>query len=92
MPVQNSSILIVNCKTNQGIISNVRDDGDPNDITLIENLVTKYITGSCIILQAMSMKDDLENQRAGRMAKLADPEGVRTVGKKIFSFFHDLQY
>lgn len=65
---------------------NVSDDGDPNDIDLIKNLVVKNVTGSCIILLAMSMKDDLENQIAGRMAKLADPEGIRTVGKEIFLF------
>lgn len=42
----------------QGIISNSGEGGDDGDITLIEDLVKKSITGNCLILLALTMKGE----------------------------------
>ncbi|GAA6061393.1 hypothetical protein JCM10212_000653 [Sporobolomyces blumeae] len=63
-----------------GIISNVDEGEDPGNIDLIRNLVTKTITGNCLILLTLSMRDDIENQSAMRLAKEVDPAGSRTIG------------
>ncbi|KAK4705700.1 hypothetical protein P7C70_g493, partial [Phenoliferia sp. Uapishka_3] len=63
-----------------GIISNVKPGDDKGDIELVRNLAVRHITGNCLILCAFSMKDDLENQSAGQLAKEADPTGTRTIG------------
>ncbi|KAK4705699.1 hypothetical protein P7C70_g495, partial [Phenoliferia sp. Uapishka_3] len=63
-----------------GIISNVKPGDDPNDIKLVRNLAKEHITGNCLILCAFTMKDELDNQSAGQLAREADPDGTRTIG------------
>ncbi|KAF8519778.1 P-loop containing nucleoside triphosphate hydrolase protein [Hysterangium stoloniferum] len=63
-----------------GIISHVAADEDPNNITLITNLAEEYISGDSLILLTLSMRDDLQNQRAATLARTADPQGERTIG------------
>ncbi|BGP32501.1 hypothetical protein JCM10296v2_004282 [Rhodotorula toruloides] len=60
-----------------GIIAN---SDEPDDITLIENMVRQSITGNCLILLTITMGDDFQNQEAVFLAKEADPEGKRTIG------------
>ncbi|BGP25047.1 hypothetical protein JCM10295v2_003967 [Rhodotorula toruloides] len=60
-----------------GIISN---SDEPDDITLIENMVRQSITGNCLILLTITIRDDFQNQKAVLLAKEADPEGKRTIG------------
>ncbi|KZT07896.1 uncharacterized protein LAESUDRAFT_811749 [Laetiporus sulphureus 93-53] len=59
-----------------GIIQNA----DPHTVQLVESLVTSHITGNCLILITLPMSDDIENQKAARLAKEADPSGLRTIG------------
>ncbi|GAA6008899.1 hypothetical protein JCM11491_003826 [Sporobolomyces phaffii] len=63
-----------------GIISNVDEGEDEANIALIRNLVTKTIDGNCLILLTLSMRDDLENQSAMKLAREADEGGKRTIG------------
>ncbi|GAA5883270.1 hypothetical protein JCM16303_007338 [Sporobolomyces ruberrimus] len=63
-----------------GIISNVDEGEDEDNIDLIKNLVTKTIEGNCIILLTLTMRDDIENQSAMKHAKDADKDGKRTIG------------
>ncbi|KAL5513678.1 hypothetical protein ACEPAH_4077 [Sanghuangporus vaninii] len=63
-----------------GIISNVADGEDPGNISLIEDLVKRQITGNAIILLTVTMRDDVHNQRAALLAREADPDGIRTIG------------
>ncbi|GAA5967806.1 hypothetical protein JCM11641_005771 [Rhodosporidiobolus odoratus] len=60
-----------------GIISNSEQ---PGDIALIENMLRKSITGNCLILLTITMRDDYQNQKAVLMAKEADPQGKRIIG------------
>ncbi|GAA6050992.1 hypothetical protein JCM3770_005359 [Rhodotorula araucariae] len=60
-----------------GIIAN---SDQPRDIELIESMVKKYITGNCLILLTVTMRDDYQNQKAVLLANQADPEGKRTIG------------
>ncbi|GAA6051372.1 hypothetical protein NBRC10513_000359 [Rhodotorula toruloides] len=60
-----------------GIIAN---SDEPDDITLIENMVRQSITGNCLILLTITMRDDFQNQKAVLLAKEADPDGKRTIG------------
>ncbi|THH00719.1 hypothetical protein EW026_g1860 [Hermanssonia centrifuga] len=59
-----------------GIIQNA----DPETVLLVEDLVTSNIKGNCLILVTLPMSDDIENQKAARLAKQEDPSGVRTIG------------
>ncbi|KAF8524910.1 P-loop containing nucleoside triphosphate hydrolase protein, partial [Hysterangium stoloniferum] len=64
-----------------GVIANVRDGGNINDIELVRNLTNTYISRpSCLILLVVSCETDFENQGAGRLALEVDPEGHRIVG------------
>ncbi|EJC99594.1 uncharacterized protein FOMMEDRAFT_148530 [Fomitiporia mediterranea MF3/22] len=63
-----------------GIISNVADGEDPRSIDLIQNLVRDNISGNALILLAITMRDDIQNQKAALLAKEADPNGERTIG------------
>ncbi|KAJ1300009.1 hypothetical protein OPQ81_011843 [Rhizoctonia solani] len=64
-----------------GIIVNVGEGGDPNDILLVQNMVKSYISRkSTIILLVISCHADFENQGAGLVATECDPDGERTVG------------
>ncbi|KAK4703407.1 protein mago nashi, partial [Phenoliferia sp. Uapishka_3] len=62
-----------------GLISN----GKPELIRLVHDLVVKYIKGNCLILVALTIGDDLENQEAANLAREEDPSGARTIGKAI---------
>ncbi|OSD00790.1 hypothetical protein PYCCODRAFT_1393152 [Trametes coccinea BRFM310] len=59
-----------------GIVANA----DSEIVRLVEDLVTSYVEGNCLILVALPMSDDIENQKAARIAKEADPLGMRTIG------------
>ncbi|KAI0698693.1 P-loop containing nucleoside triphosphate hydrolase protein [Earliella scabrosa] len=59
-----------------GIVQNA----DAEIVNLIEDLVNSYIKGNSLILVTMPMSDDIENQKAARLAQLADPAGSRTIG------------
>ncbi|KAI0673304.1 P-loop containing nucleoside triphosphate hydrolase protein [Trametes maxima] len=59
-----------------GIVQNAEADV----VRLVEDLVTSYVGGNCLILVALPMSDDIENQKAARIAKHADPGGLRTIG------------
>ncbi|KLO09761.1 hypothetical protein SCHPADRAFT_857550 [Schizopora paradoxa] len=63
-----------------GIISNVAEGEDRNNIDLIKNLVREHIKGNALILLTITMRDDMENQSAAFLAKEADPDGSRTIG------------
>jgi hypothetical protein len=53
---------------------------DDNYIQLVETMVRSRIEQQCIILVTIPMSDDMENQRAMRIAKQVDPTGLRTIG------------
>ncbi|KAI9058588.1 hypothetical protein FKP32DRAFT_1761416 [Trametes sanguinea] len=59
-----------------GIVQNA----DTETVQLVEDLVNSYIKGSSLILVTLPVSDDIENQKAARLAHLADPEGLRTIG------------
>jgi GTP-binding protein EngB required for normal cell division len=59
-----------------GIIQNAEKDL----VDLVENLVVEHIKGNCIILVALPMSDDIENQKAALLARQHDPKGRRTIG------------
>ncbi|TFK89209.1 hypothetical protein K466DRAFT_597995 [Polyporus arcularius HHB13444] len=63
-----------------GIIQNAENDPKGEAVGLVESLVNTYIKGNCLILVTISMSDDIENQKAGYLARLADPTGSRTIG------------
>ncbi|KAG8946753.1 hypothetical protein FRC04_011409 [Tulasnella sp. 424] len=63
-----------------GIISNVAHGEDRGNIDLVRNLVMEHIQGNCLILLTLTMRDDIENQSAGFLAKQVDPKGRRTIG------------
>ncbi|KAI0324481.1 hypothetical protein GY45DRAFT_1262750 [Cubamyces sp. BRFM 1775] len=61
-----------------GLIQN--DEGN-GDVQLVENLVRSYISSSnTVILLTLPMTDDLQNQKAGLLARFVDPYGSRTIG------------
>ncbi|KAK7679580.1 hypothetical protein QCA50_017290 [Cerrena zonata] len=59
-----------------GIIQNAEKEL----VHMVEDLVLSYIRSKCLILVTIPMSDDIENQRAVRLAKEVDPEGHRTIG------------
>ncbi|KAJ6582935.1 P-loop containing nucleoside triphosphate hydrolase protein [Mycena vulgaris] len=59
-----------------GIIQNA----EPDVVQLVEEMVVSHIKGNCLILVALPMTDDIENQKALRLARQQDPEGRRTIG------------
>ncbi|KAF7360121.1 hypothetical protein MVEN_00740500 [Mycena venus] len=59
-----------------GIIANA----EPEIVNLVEEMVLSHIRGNCLILVALPMTDDIENQKALRLARQEDPEGTRTIG------------
>ncbi|KAJ7668026.1 P-loop containing nucleoside triphosphate hydrolase protein [Mycena rosella] len=59
-----------------GIIQNA----EPEVVQLVEEMVVSHIKGNCLILVALPMTDDIENQKALRLARQQDPEGRRTIG------------
>ncbi|KAM5542532.1 hypothetical protein V8D89_003991 [Ganoderma adspersum] len=59
-----------------GLIPNADDD----IVSQVENMVKQYISlPSTIILVTVPAEDDLENQKAMKLAKDADPLGTRTI-------------
>ncbi|OBZ65896.1 Interferon-induced GTP-binding protein Mx2 [Grifola frondosa] len=63
-----------------GLIATTRG-GTSNDVELVENLVTSYISKpNCIILLTVACETEFDNQRAHRLAQKYDSEGKRTVG------------
>jgi len=64
-----------------GVIQTVGVGENQSDIDMIKGLVDHYIAQeNTLILLALSMKDDLQNQAANGMARRADPGGRRTIG------------
>ncbi|KAF9507704.1 hypothetical protein BS47DRAFT_1488702 [Hydnum rufescens UP504] len=63
-----------------GIISNVAEAKDEWNITAVKDLITRNIQGNCLILLTITMRDDLDNQSAFKLAKDTDPQGLRTIG------------
>ncbi|KAI0753579.1 hypothetical protein BC629DRAFT_1554707 [Irpex lacteus] len=59
-----------------GIIQNA----DPETVKMVEDMVVTHIQGNCLILLTLPMSDDIENQKAARLAKQVDPSGRRTIG------------
>ncbi|KAI0759256.1 P-loop containing nucleoside triphosphate hydrolase protein [Trametes elegans] len=59
-----------------GIVQNAESDV----VQLVEDMVDSYIHGNSLILVALPMSDDIENQKAARLARLADQQGLRTIG------------
>ncbi|KAH7928503.1 hypothetical protein BV22DRAFT_199383 [Leucogyrophana mollusca] len=59
-----------------GIIQNA----EPDIVNLVEDLVVSHIKGNTIILVALPMTDDIENQKALRLARQIDGDGHRTIG------------
>ncbi|GBE86763.1 P-loop containing nucleoside triphosphate hydrolase protein [Sparassis latifolia] len=59
-----------------GIISNA----EPDIVKFVEGLVRSHIKGNCLILVCLPMSDDIDNQRAARLASEEDPSGSRTIG------------
>ncbi|KAF9494431.1 hypothetical protein BDN71DRAFT_1393285 [Pleurotus eryngii] len=60
-----------------GLIQNESQEA----IDLVKNMVVSYIDHpNTLILVAMPITDDVENQQAARLAREADPEGLRTIG------------
>lgn len=59
-----------------GIIQNA----EPSTVQLVQGMVEDHINGNCIILVALPMTDDIENQKALQLARSADPHGKRTIG------------
>ncbi|KAJ7061772.1 P-loop containing nucleoside triphosphate hydrolase protein, partial [Mycena amicta] len=59
-----------------GLIQNA----PPDIVRLVEDMVVETISGNCLILVAIPMPDDIENQIALRLARERDPAGIRTIG------------
>ncbi|KAF8579720.1 hypothetical protein K439DRAFT_370392 [Ramaria rubella] len=58
-----------------GIIQNADEDL----VNLVEDVTKEYIQGDSIILVAIPMTDEMENQKAARLARNEDPERLRTI-------------
>ncbi|KAF5376702.1 hypothetical protein D9615_007809 [Tricholomella constricta] len=58
-----------------GLIQNA----EPRTVKLVEDMVVSHIKGNCLILVALPMTDDIENQKALRLARQEDPDGRRMV-------------
>ncbi|KAH9965465.1 P-loop containing nucleoside triphosphate hydrolase protein [Russula dissimulans] len=64
-----------------GLIRNVGTTGNRENIRLIEELATEYISKpNCIILMTITCETDFANQGAYELARSFDPFGHRTVG------------
>ncbi|KAG6811611.1 hypothetical protein H0H92_006626 [Tricholoma furcatifolium] len=59
-----------------GLVQNA----EPDTVKLVEDMVVSHIKGDCLILVALPMTDDIENQKALRLARQVDPDGGRTIG------------
>lgn len=63
-----------------GIIANVAQGEDRGNIEAVRNMVAKHIQGNTLILLTITMRDDIDNQGAAHLARLADEGGQRTIG------------
>ncbi|KAJ7108734.1 P-loop containing nucleoside triphosphate hydrolase protein [Mycena epipterygia] len=70
------SLFRIILRNTSGIIQNA----EPDVVQLVEEMVVSHIRGNCLILVALPMTDDIENQKALRLARQQDPEGRRTIG------------
>ncbi|KAH8091801.1 P-loop containing nucleoside triphosphate hydrolase protein [Cristinia sonorae] len=62
-----------------GIIS--YDNEDRGNIDIVKNMVKRHISNdNTLILLTITMRDDINNQGAVDLARLADPTGSRTLG------------
>ncbi|KAF7319138.1 hypothetical protein HMN09_00250200 [Mycena chlorophos] len=59
-----------------GVIQNA----EKHVVEMVENMVKSHIGGNSLILVALPMTDDIENQKALRLAREQDPHGRRTIG------------
>lgn len=59
-----------------GLIQNDEDE----IVKLVEDLVRSNIQGNCLIIVAIPMSDDMENQRSMRLALEEDSDRSRTIG------------
>ncbi|KAF7350793.1 P-loop containing nucleoside triphosphate hydrolase protein [Mycena sanguinolenta] len=64
----------------------ITQNASPAAIRLVEDMVVDNIRGNCLILVAIPMTDDIENQKAMTLAREQDPKGLRTIGKFSFMF------
>jgi GTP-binding protein EngB required for normal cell division len=64
-----------------GLIHNVGTSGNRDNIELIKNLASSYVSKqNCIILMTITCETDFANQGAYDLARTHDPYGKRTVG------------
>ncbi|KAH9007592.1 P-loop containing nucleoside triphosphate hydrolase protein [Lactarius deliciosus] len=64
-----------------GLIHNVGTSGNRENIGLIKNLASSYVSKkNCIILMTITCETDFANQGAYDLARTYDPYGRRTVG------------
>ncbi|KAI1782260.1 P-loop containing nucleoside triphosphate hydrolase protein [Ganoderma leucocontextum] len=64
-----------------GLIVNVGPNGNAEDIKLVQDLVTEYISKpACIILLTVTCETDFQNQGGYRLVKKYDSDGSRTIG------------
>ena len=64
-----------------GLIQATSAKEEERFIVMIENLVKKYARNERnVIVECITCKDDIENQKMHTLARDFDPEGVRTVG------------
>ncbi|OCH92571.1 hypothetical protein OBBRIDRAFT_811610 [Obba rivulosa] len=59
-------------------IPGILQNADPEVVKLVEDLVRSHIKGTCLILVALPMSDDIENQKAAQLAKRKILRGVLT--------------
>ncbi|TCD67241.1 hypothetical protein EIP91_000370 [Steccherinum ochraceum] len=65
-----------------GIISNVAPGEDRAMIDVVKNMVKTHIANeNTLVLLTITMRDDIDNQGAADLARLADPTGSRTIGE-----------
>ncbi|KAI0677375.1 P-loop containing nucleoside triphosphate hydrolase protein [Trametes maxima] len=59
----------------------IQNDEGKGEVRLVEDLVKSYIVASnTLILVAIPMTDDMQNQKALQLAREVDPNGSRTIG------------
>ncbi|GAA5887910.1 hypothetical protein JCM6882_000799 [Rhodosporidiobolus microsporus] len=75
--VVGSAVTDLTCLDLPGLIAHSKGE---KDVQLIENMVRKAIRGECLILLAITMKDDFQNQKSVVLAQEEDPERKRTIG------------
>ncbi|TCD68938.1 hypothetical protein EIP91_009328 [Steccherinum ochraceum] len=59
-----------------GLIQNA----ESSVVAKVEGMLRSHLKGQCLIVVAMPMSDDIQNQKAVQIAREADPTGKRTIG------------